>query len=43
MDHQQKNQKEMDKEMGSNDWLEGGDEEGDRLIGIHGWSDYISG
>ena len=31
MDHQQKNQKEMDKVMDSNDWLEGEDEKGDRL------------
>jgi hypothetical protein len=32
MDHQQKNQKEMDKDMESNDWLEGEDKEDDRLI-----------
>jgi hypothetical protein len=32
MDHQQKNQKEMDKDMDSNDWLEKGeDEKGDRF------------
>ena len=32
MDHQQKNQKEMDKDMDSNDWLEKGeDKKGDRF------------
>lgn len=32
MDHRQKNQKEMDKGMISNDWLQGEDQNGDKLM-----------